>query len=106
MGKATFVQKLEGFSGQAYLYHVDPPIEARLIDWDGDERVHDYRFDFVVVSATVVFGRPETFIFGADENGRVVSFNELQGSLRDVYDHKAALKAAGYEVDYGGNHEG
>jgi hypothetical protein len=84
--KATFVKDVsEHFQGNAELYKVTPALEG---------------FDFVVVSATVAFdtGSPETYIFGADENGTVVSWGELEGSFRGELDISKALSLAGYTV--------
>ena len=56
--------------------------------------------EYVVVSAAdVMYSGPETYIFGADENGEVVDWLELPGSFRGKLDHVAALEGAGYEVE-------
>lgn len=41
---------------------------------------------------------PETFIFGADSEGNINEFLELEGSLYDEEDHFGAIANAGYEV--------
>ena len=75
---------LNGFTGQAAHYRLDPPL-------DGAE--------FVVVSATVaMFSGPETYIFAADESGKITDFSEKDGSYRGGLDHAEALEGAGYAV--------
>ena len=83
--KAIEIKKLEGFTGDARLYRLNPSF---------------YGHKFVVVSATVApFSGPETYIFPADENGEVTSWGELAGSFRGELDHKKALGNIGYEVE-------
>lgn len=75
---------LENFTGEARLYRLSPSHET-----------HEY----VVVSATeVMFSGPETYIFGADCHGEVLTYQDLQGSTRGVLDHELALHYAGYDV--------
>ena len=40
----------------------------------------------------------ETYLFGASADGDVEDYMELDGSLKSVKDHDAALTDAGYEV--------
>lgn len=57
--------------------------------------------DVVVVSAlpsAYDTKRPETYIFGADDNGKITHWGELAGSYRGGTDHNEALRGAGYEV--------
>ena len=69
------------------LYKLDPPYEVR--DWDGEV---ECVAEFVVVSAVnAMFTGPETYIFPADETGRVTSWAELEGSYRGGYDHEQAI---------------
>ena len=72
--KAEFVKDLESLNGHAVqkLYRLDD-------------------VEYVVVSAAVVFGRPETFMFPSDSDGNITDWTELPGSLTDVLDHEAAL---------------
>ena len=82
--KAMFVKDLSGYTGEAKLYQLEPPL-------DGNE--------YVVVSATyAMFSGPETYIFPATPDGTVTGWGELDGSFRGELDHKLALKNAGYEV--------
>ena len=55
----------------------------------------------VVVSAIPApfdTGRPETYIFGADESGGIVDWSELPGSFRGGMSHSEALSGAGYTI--------
>ncbi|QDF14235.1 hypothetical protein SEA_IAMGROOT_62 [Microbacterium phage IAmGroot] len=84
---ATLVKRdLDGFRGEAHLYHVT----------DG---VHE---GYVVVSGVVAFDTgPETYIFPADEHGNVVSWGELAGSFKGDIDHERALRDAGFTISLG-----
>lgn len=92
--KATFIKTFEeGFRGEARLFQTDFPVVWE--DWeDGDDenRLVKHETFFVVVSATrPLFSNAETFIFPADETGKVLSWLELPGSITGVWDHEAAL---------------
>lgn len=82
METATKVRDLHNFTGMAALYKLSKPLEG---------------YDYVVVSATRVYVQVETYIFPSNENGEVVDWGELPGSMREVYNHATALKNAGYE---------
>lgn len=86
--KATHMKPVDGMRGDARLYRLDPP----LADYDGD--VHE----FVIVSAVVADSGPETYIFPADESGKITDWLEMPGSFKGALDHVAALANAGYEV--------
>jgi hypothetical protein len=76
--------RLTGFRGTAALYSLSEPLDGH---------------SFVVVSgANVPYSGPETYIFGADENGEIVDYGELPGSFRGGIDLDEALEGAGYEV--------
>lgn len=67
------------------LYKMTPPLEG-----------HEY----VIVSAVnAMFSGPETFIFPADENGKITNFFELDGSFKGSLEHKEALDNAGYSEE-------
>lgn len=96
MNIAHKIKKLDGFNGEAWLFRMEPPL-------DGCE--------YVVVSAVhpkppkeINFLRytdmftPETYIFGADPDGCVLSWRELPGSFRGAMDIPRALAQAGYEI--------
>ena len=91
--KAYKLRDLEGFTGIASLYNVSPPI---------DKDIH-----YIVVSATIVpFSGPECFIFPADASGKIINWQELDGSYQGGLDHSLALKNIGYEIVEGNLIEG
>lgn len=96
-GTATLVQKLDGFTGDARLYRLSPPLPTFDPEWDvGDP---SEPAEYVVVSGTVVpYSGAETYIFAADEAGRVLTWRELNGSFRGGIDHAGALRGAGYTI--------
>lgn len=81
------------------LYKLSPPLLYPKYDYDLETEV-EHSTEYVVVSAVVAFdtGRPETFIFSADEQGKVIDWGELGGSYRGGMSHEVALKRAGYEL--------
>ena len=82
---------LPGAIGHQALYKLNPPMEK----YDGT------KFAFVVVSSIAgAFdtGRPETYIFGADETGKIVSYSEMGASQRDTQDHELVLRESGYTI--------
>jgi len=85
MKKAIFCKDVsEKFSGDAELYRMDPPLNG---------------YEYVVSSAAMaMFTGPETYLFGADENGEVLDWMELDGSIRGVYDPEGAIETAGYVI--------
>ena len=84
----------EDFRGHAALYKLSTPMVYEGYMEDSTEE-----FDYVVVSQSQVpFSGPETYIFGADKNGKVLNWSELDGSRRGSYSHAAVLGFAGYEV--------
>lgn len=91
MKTATFKKRLETFTGYAALYELSEPLKPYAIDET------DAEYNYVAVSAVLAWCGLETYIFGADENGNVLSWLELPGSSRGVYCHKTALENAGYE---------
>jgi len=94
MKKAYFIGYVDGFSGEARLYRLSEPAEYYCVD---EGKV--LHCDYVVVSAIVGpwFG-VETYIFPADKDGKVLSWGEMDGSCRGVWDHELVLRKAGYEV--------
>ena len=93
MKTATFKKMLRGFNGVAGLYELSEPLKPYAID------ENDSEYNYVVVSAAIAYGGPETYIFGADESGNVLDWLELPGSIRGEYSHDVALNHAGYEVE-------
>ena len=79
-------------------YHCEPPMP--WTDWQDEPACHR-EADYVIVSAAVVCGNPETYIFPAEmsPSGVVItSWGELSGSYRGGLDHERALNSAGYLV--------
>ena len=91
MNQATLLKRLPavpsgtpvvGTANQG-LFRCDPPLAGH---------------EFVVASANTVCGRPETYLFPADESGQITGWSELPGSLKDTLDWGDAFGSAGYEV--------
>lgn len=86
---ATFVKNTDGRIstgvGTAYgkrLWKVSPPV-----------KYHGGETEFVVTSAaTAMMSGPETYIFPADESGKILDFLELPGSYRGGLDHDEAIR--------------
>ena len=79
--------KDKGFIGDARLYRLTAPLEG---------------YDYVVVSALSFNDSgaiDETYIFGSDDEGNVLNWGELPGSLRGTLDHAEVLREAGYEIE-------
>lgn len=92
---AQRIRDLEGFTGNATLYKLDPPIKVEP-DYDGD---FNGDVEFVIVSATVAFDSgAETYIFPSNKDGEVVDWGQLDGSFRGGMSHIEALKNAGYSI--------
>lgn len=65
-------------------YRLDPPLNGH---------------EFVVSSAeTVSCSGPETYLFGADADGNITDWSELEGSYRGGLDCEQAIRNAGYEI--------
>ena len=99
--KAILIKKLDGFTGDARLYRLDPPLIMK--DYDGnvilDKKGNATAHQYVVVSATdAMFSGPETFIFPANKTGNITSWSELNGSFKGDLDHEEALRNAGYSI--------
>lgn len=99
MKKAFKLRKVPGFKGVAFLYRLDPPLPARALP--GRLRREQVSNEYVISSAVVVAYGPETYLFPADEEGRVVSWVELPGSQKGTLDNDAPLIELGYEIHAG-----
>lgn len=86
---AIRIKSLDNFKGHAALYRCIPP----MIDYNGIGHQH-----VIVSAADVPYSGPETYIFPSDEDGNVISYNELNGSYRGGLNHFIALENAGYEL--------
>lgn len=79
-----FIQNIPNHPAEQRLYALSEPLEE---------------FFFVIVSAVhsaFDTNRPETYIFGSDEKGEILSWLELPGSEQGIYDHEQVLNNAGY----------
>lgn len=93
---ARAMQNLSGWQSRATLYVLSRPVKYEHWDDKTNERV-SRTTKYVIVSAVVaMFSGPETYIFPADKYGNVLSWSELDGSLRGTLDHSVALARAGY----------
>lgn len=90
MKQAVFVKKIEGWRADAHLYKLMPALQH--VEDDVVETI-----EFVIVSAVVAFGTPETYIFPAKDDGEAISMVEMAGSFRGALDHAKALRNMGYE---------
>jgi len=94
--KAVFLRNLKGFTGHASLYELDEEIGYGM-DWNEPGKPAGYT-RHVVVSATDVMDGPETYIFPADGDGVVLSWQEMPGSYRGGLDHAEALRRMGATI--------
>lgn len=79
--EAKFIKKADCV-GDGELWEMSPPLEGSK---------------FVVTSIAYAF-QVETYIFPANEEGRITDWGELDGSEQGIGDHEVAIKNAGYEV--------
>lgn len=86
MKKAKLIKdSLEGFRGHAALYKLSEPLEGHT---------------FVICSAAdVPFSGVETYIFPADEDGKIIDYGELEGSAQGTRSHAMVLRNAGYIIE-------
>lgn len=75
MRKIEFIKDIsERFSGTAYLYKVDPPVE--YLETEESSKLTSY----VCASATnVPLMGPQVFVFPANENGELLDWGEIGG---------------------------
>lgn len=79
------------------LYLLNPPIREEGYTEDDATLIWKY----VVVSAVNAFDTgDETYIFPANEKGKIVSWGELEGSMKGTRSHAEALANAGYTICY------
>lgn len=70
----------------------------RQILWEVTPKIDGHKY--VITSATQVeFTGPETYMFGADENGEIVDWCELPASYRGELNHKKCFENIGYKVN-------
>lgn len=93
MTTATFIKNWYNGVADQSLYRLDDPVSYK------DENDAEQSTEYVVVSAAIaMFTGPETYIFPADEDGKVLDWGELEGSYRGGLDKKSALEGAGWVV--------
>ena len=91
MKTAEKIKELTNFRGNAALYKLSEPVEYDK-PWDEAKQTN-----FIAVSAINELAH-ETYIFAADEDGKVVDWSELKGSYKNGTDHTKALEGAGYRL--------
>ena len=98
MKTATLIKNLgtSASGAKQSLYLMTPPIKEEGYSEDDATLLWNY----VVVSAVSAFdtGCDETYIFPANEKGKIVSWLELPGSMRGTLSHTEALANAGYNI--------
>lgn len=98
MHKATFIREMpkSEFRGDARLYALSEPIKWEHYNDVGEleQRIATH----VIVSAAVTYSGPETYIFPAMDDGKILNWSELSGSERGILDHVAVLRNAGYDA--------
>ena len=101
MKTATLVKdksRISASGADQRLYKVDPPLVGENYDYESEKDV-EVSYEYVIVSAVyAMFGGPETYIFGANAEGDILDWGELEGSFRGGLDHKRALQGAGYVI--------
>lgn len=80
---ATAIMRAVNMRGDAILFEVSPPY---------------YSNKYIISSAIDNEFGMETYLFAADEHGKVVNWTELPGSTRWVYDPYRPLADEGYTV--------
>ncbi len=106
--KAKLLGECKGPTGAVQrLYRLNPP-------YHDNEYGRDRRLTYVLISATWLFGepKPETYVFAADEMGRMIDADPatgnieqkfvLKGSFQGACDFNLALRNMGYECTDGG----
>jgi hypothetical protein len=84
---------LPNFRGHAALYRCDPPMSD---DYGYDDEHKPTTYEYVIASTANVLGAVETYLFGSDKDGKVISWGELPGSTKGNYSHAEAFGNAGY----------
>ena len=79
---------LESFTGHAALYELSKPLKG----------YNSEKYKFVVCSTASCMGVVETYVFGADKNGEVLNWGELDGNMKNTSSHTEVLNEAGYEL--------
>jgi len=108
VGVATWKKTLPGWTGDAAIYHLDPPFEWTDLDDDG-ETVINKSTDYVLISATFAMVGPETIMVEADEDGPVFGDVDANGQpvglkalakLVGQMDHRQILPEYEFRMQY------
>lgn len=89
-------RKAEHRFGVGRMFWLSEPIRSHRYDEDSNEFPVSY--STILVSATIVDGKPETYIFGCGPYGDICDYSELSGSRKGTLDHVDTLRRAGWEV--------
>lgn len=91
--KATFVRVVEKDDSQK-LWRLSRPL-LRSISWQFEPES-----TYFVITSTATFKEtgPETYIFAANEEGKIIDYAELNGSMRGCLDHEGAIRNAGWII--------
>jgi len=87
---AVFVKYLDGWNSEAMLVKLTEPVRFSFPDGPQETR-------YVIISA--IHFPKETLIFPSDADGNVLSFMELYGSCRGLFNHEIALNNLGYFLE-------
>ncbi len=72
-------------------------ISETQILWSVFPRINGHKW--IITSAKdIPFTGPETYMFGADENGHIVEWDELEGSYRGGLEHRICFQNIGYNT--------
>ena len=105
---ATFVRGMPrgnnpGVEGQK-LWRLSAPIRTEAMTVSESNGVRYFSdgtayTNYVVTSAAnVPFSGPETYLFPADKDGKIINWLELEGSFRGDLDHQQAIRNAGWLI--------
>jgi hypothetical protein len=77
------------------VYRLDPPVTVSN-DWDECIDLIEY----VMISRVddVCGYGPETYMFQCDENGQVLEWMEMDGSMKGDWSHEDVIKEAGWTL--------
>ena len=90
------IKKLDSFRGEAELFRTEPPHEGH--EYVAVSAIKPKPTGITEIDSFPGLLDPETYIFGANADGEVVSWSELPGSFKGAMDIPQALRNAGYEV--------
>ena len=90
----NIAERIKKIKGSQMLWKVTPPIITEPC-YEGDTKK---KFNYIITSCASVFGQPETYVFGADKNGEILDWGELDGSFKGDFDHERAIIGAGYQI--------